>query len=246
MNGSVQQADWRRNALLARLPENEYQKVAARLEPAEYTVRTEIHARHKPIEWVYFPLDAVFSVVESVDEHDQVEVTTIGNDGVVGLAAFLGSVHSPQTTFCQVAGTALRMRVSDLFAVLADDGSLHRMFQLYAQALIAQLSRNVVCNRMHSARQRASRWLLLTHDRVDRERVQLTQEFLAQMLGVRRTTISDIARDLANDGLIRYARGVIEILDRAGLETTSCECYQIIQEQTEEILNSAQQEGTIP
>lgn len=237
MNRTEQDRDWTRNALLARLPQQEYDNLRPRLEAIEYQVRDEIHAWNKPIEYVYFPLDAVFSVVESVDERDQVEVTTIGNDGVVGLSAFLGSITSPQNTFCQVSGTALRLPTSDLSAVLEHNTTLYRLFQLYAQVIIAQLSRNVVCNRLHSATQRASRWLLMTQDRVNRESFQLTQEFLAQMLGVRRATVTDIAHKLANEGLIRYSRGLIRVLDRPGLEATTCECYEIIRQQSEQLLN---------
>lgn len=238
MNGTEPGPDWRRNALLARLPGEEYEKLTDRLELADYKIRDEIHANDKPIEYVHFPLNAVFSVVESVDNRDTVEVTTIGNDGVVGLSAFLGATSSPQTTFCQVSGKALRLPVLELFDVLTDDGSLHRMFQLYAQVVIAQLSRNVVCNRIHSVTQRASRWLLMTQDRVGGESFQLTQEFLAQMLGVRRATVSEVASGLAEDGLIRYSRGLIEILDRPRLEATSCECYEVIRKQAEQLLNS--------
>jgi CRP-like cAMP-binding protein len=168
-----------------------------------------------------------------------VEITTIGNEGVVGMHAFLGAAASPYDTYCQVPGRVLRLPVAELRTFMAADGALHRLFRSYAQVTIAQLSRNVVCHQLHQAEQRAARWLLMTHDRAGADEFTLTQEFLAQMLGVRRMTVSEIASGYQQRGLIRYTRGRITITDRGGLETAACECYRILRDQTHTLLDQA-------
>jgi CRP-like cAMP-binding protein len=194
--------------------------------------------RGEALEAVYFPLDSVASVVERVED-TEVEIVTVGNEGVVGIHTFLGATTSPYDTYCQVPGRVLRLPVAELRSFLAGDGGMHRLFRAHAQVLIAQLSRNVICHQLHLAEQRTARWLLTTHDRAGGDTFTLTQEFLAQMLGLRRMTISETAARFQHQGLIRYSRGRITITDRTGLETTSCDCYRLLRDQTRDLLDAA-------
>jgi CRP-like cAMP-binding protein len=234
-------ADRRRNALLARLPVDEDQRLASQLEPVSLTPRDVVERQGEPLEAVYFPLDVVVSVVESTDTSGEVEITTIGNEGVVGMQAFLGAAASPFNAHCQVPGRALRLGSTELRASLNANATLHQLFRVSAQVTIAQLSRNVICHQLHQAEPRTARWLLMTHDRVGADEFQLTQDFLAQMLGVRRMTVSEVASGFQQRGLIRYTRGRITIIDRAGLEASACECYRILHDQTRTLLDQPPQ-----
>lgn len=220
--------DFQRNAILAQLPAQELERVRARAEVVNMQQRDQIYQSGEPITDVYFPLSCVYSLVALADGRIAVEVATIGHEGMVGLPVFLGTPTSPQAAFCQVSGAAVRLSAADLRAVLSGDGVLHRALNRFTQATMVQVAQNVVCNNNHPADQRAARWLLTTHDRVGRDRFPLTQEFLAQMLGLRRPTVSEIARRLQSAGLIDYRRGLIHLLDRAGLEAMTCQCYEIV------------------
>lgn len=229
-------ADRRRNALLARLPADEDQRLASELEPVALQPRDVLERRGSQLDAVHFPLDMVVSVVDHTGG-SEVEVTTIGNEGVVGMHAFFGVAANPYNTYCQVPGRALRLGVNALRGFLAEDGVLHQLFRVYAQVTIAQLARNVACYQLHQAEPRTARWLLMTHDRVGADEFQLTQDFLAQMLGVRRMTVSEVASGFQHRGLIRYTRGRITITDRAGLEASACECYRVLHDQTRTLLD---------
>jgi CRP-like cAMP-binding protein len=216
------------NFILAALPHDEYARLRDRLEPVECSVRQLIYQTGEPIGHVWFPTTAVLSMVTQVAGEVAVEVATIGREGMAGLPVFLGVTASPNTVFVQVPGVALRLRADQLREVLTGDGALHRQLHRYIQATMVQLAQNVACNRLHGTEERAARWLLMTADRVGSDRFPLTQEFLAQMLGVRRATVSLIAGLLHNAGLISYSRGVITIDDRAGLQAAACDCYSIV------------------
>lgn len=218
----------RRNAILAQLPDSEFGLLRDELELIEAEIRQPVYAPGTSIADVYFPLSAVYSLVASVDERAHVEVATIGHEGMVGLPLFLGASTSPHAAFCQIPGTAVRLAAASLREVLRVDGVLHRTLNRFTQATMVQIAQNVVCNNTHPAPQRAARWLLTTHDRAGRDEFPLTQEFLAQMLGVRRPTVSEIAQCLQADGLIRYSRGIVTIIDRANLERDACACYRIV------------------
>lgn len=221
------------NFILAGLPRGERERIGGRLEIVDMEVRSTIYDAGSPITEVVFPFDSVFSMVAVADDRIVVEVATIGREGMVGLPAFLGAPTSPHPTFCQVAGTAARMSVDALRASLNGDGRLHLALNRLAQATMVQIAQNVVCNSTHTLDQRAARWLLTTHDRVDRDTFSLTQEFLAQMLGVRRPTVSETARRLQAQQLIRYSRGQLTITDRPGLEALSCDCYRVVRSEFE-------------
>jgi CRP-like cAMP-binding protein len=173
-------------------------------------------ARRELIAEVHFPLSSVYSMVALADhQHPQVEVATIGYEGMVGLPLFLGATTSPNTAFAQVAGRAAILSAADFRDFLATDGALHSLLHRYTQTSLVQVSQNVVCNTVHSTEKRAARWLLTTGDRVRCDTFPLTQDFLAQMLGVRRQTVSESASRLQADGLIQYTCGIVTIADRA-------------------------------
>ncbi|WP_159104679.1 Crp/Fnr family transcriptional regulator [Plantactinospora sp. BB1] len=235
-SGAVARTDRQRNFILATIPDPEYAQLHDALTPVELTSRDPIYSTGGAIHDVYFPVTAVLSMIAEVDGEPAVEVATIGREGMSGLPVFLGVGASPNTVFAQVPGRALRLPVERLRDVLSRDGHLHRQLHRYIQATLVQLAQNVACNRMHNSEQRAARWLMMTADRVDAERFPLTQEFLAQMLGVRRATVSLTAGALQEAGLISYSRGVITIRDRAGLEATSCECYRVVREEFDQLM----------
>jgi CRP-like cAMP-binding protein len=221
-----EQADM--NFILAALPAEDYRALSARLRPAELGIKQLLYQAGQPIREVYFPTTAVLSMVCDLDGEASIEVGTVGREGMVGLPVFLGVPASPNTVFAQIPGTALRLPADELRTVLAADGALHRQLHRYIQALMVQLSQNVACNRLHTTEERAARWLLMTADRVGSLQFTLTQEFLAQMLGVRRATVSLTAGLLHNAGLISYRRGLITIDDRDGLQDAACDCYRIL------------------
>jgi CRP-like cAMP-binding protein len=219
------------NAILASLPAEELSRMQPHLEIVEVGTKTMVYDRMRPIECVYFPVNAVFSFVATVDDEVVVEVGTIGKEGMVGLPAFLGSSVSPDSAFSQVAGLAACMEVTDFHAVLRSDGHLHDRLLRYTQAFIVQVAQNTACNRIHTTEERAARWLLTTADRVGAEEFVLTQQFLAQMLGVRRPTVSLTAGILQAAGLITYTRGRVRIVDREQLEQSACDCYAIVRDE---------------
>ncbi|MDV6979290.1 Crp/Fnr family transcriptional regulator [Mycobacterium intracellulare] len=227
----------RRNAILAQLPDREFDalKLHLRVESAE--MKHSAYEPHTPIKDIYFPLSSVFSLVAVADGRVILEVATIGHEGMVGLPVYLGATSSPQAAFCQVPGEAARISVEDFRRALSHDGVLHARLNRFTQATMVQIAQNVVCNSSHPTAARAARWLLTTQDRVGRNEFPLTQEFLAQMLGVHRPTVSEIAQRLQANNLIRYTRGVITIVDRAQLEDIACECYEIVKAEFDDIRN---------
>lgn len=221
--------DARRNLLLGHLPQEEFHRLQAALELVQLESREQLYERGKTIEDVWFPVDAVLSVIATADGEAAIEVATVGYEGMGGLPAFLGTTESPHDTFCQIPGTALRLSVGDLRRFLSADGALHDLLHRYTQATMVQLSQNVACNRLHATEERCARWLLQTRDRAGADDFPLTQEFLAQMLGVHRGTVSLTAGVLQQAGIIRYTRGRITVLDPAALHEAACDCYDIVQ-----------------
>jgi CRP-like cAMP-binding protein len=186
---------------------------------------------------IYFPVDGVISIMTLADDGVWVESATIGNEGMLGIAVFLGTeTWGNSEAIVQVPGSAHAMLADRFRAALASRGKLHELVAGYAQALFAQISQSVVCNGRHSIEQRAARWLLQTSDRMRSERFDLTQEYLAVMLGVRRPSVSVAAQALQEAGLITYSRGSITILDRPGLERVSCGCYDAVRAEYERLV----------
>jgi CRP-like cAMP-binding protein len=199
------------------------------LEPTALAQRQVIYEIDEPISYVYFPQSGVLSVVASANNSEAVEVATVGPEGIGGLPAFLGASRSTMRAFAQIPGDALRMPVDRFGAHCEANVPLRNMLLKYTQAFITQVAQNSACNRLHPVEERCARWILMTHDRVDSERFPLTHDFLAQMLGVRRATVTVAAGALARAGLIEYTRGDVAVLDRAALQEASCECYAIVE-----------------
>ncbi len=196
-----------------------------------------LHEPGRAISEVYFPLLGVVSVLADLGGDEIVETATIGREGMVGISLYLGAAAPTERAVVQVPGRALCMSVEEMREHLTDvNGPLAAMLRRCAQALFTQVSRNAACNRVHITRRRAARWLLTTADRMDSPTFELTQHFLAQMLAVRRTSVSEVARSLAEDGCITYARGVITIRDRPRLQAHACSCYEAIRQATDAAL----------
>lgn len=225
------------NRILAALPPGELARLRSRLTTVVLEQKDSVWQPNQPFQQVYFPLDAVVSVL-AVARGGVVEVGTIGNEGMVGLPAFLGAETSPGMAFCQVPGRAERMPIKSFLREVGRAGAFRRVLHRYTQAFMTQVSQSTLCNRLHSAEQRLARWLLSVADRVGREEFPLTHEFMAQMLGVRRATVTETAGALQRAGLIRYSRGTITIQDRRSLERVACECYRIVRDEFDRLLFS--------
>ncbi len=181
----------------------------------------------QPVDAVYFPLDGVVSLVTPLEDGAIVEVATVGNEGLVGVPVVLGGSLAVRA-ISQVAGRCLTMEVGAFLYELRTKSAFPRLVDSYVQALFSQISQAAACNRLHSNEERLARWLLMSHDRVGADQFFITQEFLAQMLGSRRATVTLSASILQRAGFIRYHRGHVEIVDRLGLESAACECYDVI------------------
>ncbi len=215
------------NRLLMLLPSAERDRLLADAVTVDLIPDQTLQAAGGPVEWAYFPIGAVVSTVSALSDGHVVEVGTTGREGMVGLSLALSDHPLPFRTFCQVAGPARRVAPRALRMELAAGGALKGILDRYAQALLVQVAQTAACNRRHVIEERCARWLLMTQDRVGRDRFGLTQEYLALMLGVRRAGVSGAATRLRKSGSIRYTRGVITVLDRAGLERAACGCYGV-------------------
>lgn len=224
------------NRLLAALPPEEYKRLLPHMETVPLALKQVLYVPNQTIEYVYFPNNGVCSLIVIMEDGSSVEVGTVGNEGMVGIALFLGADRLPSEAFAQVAGNAMRMK-ADVFKREVFPGSpLHNLLQRYTQTLFNQVGQSAACNRLHCVEERCCRWLLMTQDRVGSDRFPLTQEFLAQMLGVRRASVSAIAAKLQKAGFISYSRGIITIVDRKSLETVSCECYKVVKQEFDRLL----------
>lgn len=226
------------NRLLSALPAEEYHRLLPQLEPVTLALGAVVYESGKRLHSVYFPTTSVVSLLYTMADGTTAEMGLTGNDGVVGIALFLGGDTTPNRAVIQVAGGALNMKAKVLQEEFARGGALQHVLLRYTQALITQISQTAVCNRLHRVDQRLCRWLLLCHDRVRSDELRMTQEFIANMLGGRRESVTVAAGRLQDAGLIQYARGHIKIIDRKGLEAAVCECYQIVKTEGERLLGS--------
>jgi len=195
------------------------------------TSRQTVYEANQSIDHVYFPEEGVISLVSKMKNGAMVEIGAVGKEGMVGIPIFLGAKSNPLMAFAQVPGRALRMSTVDFKRELANGAALHQTLHRYTQALFSQLSQSVGCNRLHSIEQRCARWLLMTADRVGKTQFKLTQDFLAQMLGVRRASVNPILQNFQKKGMLHYKQGIMRIENRDTLERTACECYGIIREE---------------
>jgi CRP-like cAMP-binding protein len=222
----------RPNRLLALLPDEERERLEASMRQIPVNTHDMLHRAGEPMTDVYFPLSGVVSLMTPMEDGSAVETATIGYEGMVGIHAFLGGgILGNAQAMGQVAGQALRMNADHFRAEIDSDGKLRQVMLAYTQALFAQISQGVACNGVHSIQERCARWLLETHDRAGSDQFTLTQEFLSDMLGVRRPSVTVAARTLQQAGVIRYERGRINVVDRRALEDASCECYRMIQQE---------------
>src|ERR687887_319626 len=228
------------NRLLRALSPAARQPLLPALELVALGLRERLIEPEVPIPFVYFPLHGVVSLVRTLGDGTQIEVVAIGNEGLIGLPLVLDANTIPLTAFVQIEGEALRMEAEVFGRLLREGtGTLSHLLYRYSQALFNQLAQHLVCNRRHRIAQRCARWLLLTHDRVGRDEFPLTHEFLALMLGVRRASVTEVAGRLQKAGLIHYRLGRMRVLDRAGLEAASCECYGVIKQEYDRLLGPA-------
>jgi CRP-like cAMP-binding protein len=220
------------NRLLDSLPADEQADLAPHLEPVRLELKDLLVEQGKRIDSVYFPLTAVTSLLNLVQDTGGVEIATVGNEGLVGLSLSWGidTFNPREFVQCQVPGDALVMEPETFASKVSQGGELTWLVHRYTQAFVTQIGQQVACNGLHTIEERCARWMLLTHDRVGSDEFPLTQEFLAQMLGVRRPSVTVVAGILQQAGFIRFRRGRITITDRRGLEGASCECYNVLRE----------------
>ena len=225
------------NRLLATLPKNEYKRLLPKLTTVSLVLGEELYEQGDAIKYVYFPNDSIISLLSEVSETSWLEVGMVGNEGMAGLAVFMGVNASSTHGLVQGSGTAMRMSSAAVLIEANRLVSLHRLLHRYSHSLLAQVAQSSACNRFHLVDARLARWLLMTNDRLGVEEFPLTQEFLSNMLGVRREGVSRAAGALQAADLIHYSRGVITLLNRRGLEARSCPCYAIIKAETDAYLN---------
>ena len=217
------------NRLLAVLESDDLQSVTPHLRPVTLNLSQVLYRPGEKLRSVYFPTSSIISLLTDLADGSGLEVGLVGKEGMVGLSAMLGGTET-QVATVQASGGALEMPAEKMRDEFARAGAFQRGLLRYTHALMTQISQSVVCNLRHPIESRLARWLLMYHDRLGRDEFELTQEFIARMLGVRRSGISEVAANLQGRGLISYSRGKIRILDRKGLEEFTCECYQINKE----------------
>jgi CRP-like cAMP-binding protein len=227
------------NRLLAALPGREYKRLLPELEQVTMPFAEVIYEPGERISHVYFPNDSIVSLLAEVADRSTLEVGIVGNEGVAGISVFMGVDASRHRAIVQGFGTAMRLRASVLRKESDRVGPLRRLLHLYAHSLLTQVSQSAACNRFHMVDARLARWLLMTGDRLGTNEFRLTQDFISNMLGVRREGVNKAAGALQKTGLINYSRGRIKILNRAGLEEVSCECYEIIKAESDGYLGKS-------
>ena len=227
------------NRLLSALSRDLQIRLLPRMEKISLPIKQVLYEPGQAIGYAYFPLSGVISLVIALKGGETVEVATVGNEGLAGTPLLLGAERSALKAICQVSGQALKMRADNFRRCLEEHPDFHALVRRYAQGLFDQIAHTTACNHVHSVQARMCRWLLMTHDRVGADEFHLTQEFLAQMLGVRRPSVTVAAGELQRAGLIRYQRGRIRIADRAGLEAGACECYETVRAEFDRLLSQA-------
>ncbi len=218
------------NRILSSLPAEDYECILPDLKAVPLKYRVSLHEPGDKMPYIYFPSTGVISMLTVMEDGNAVEIATIGNEGLADLFTYFGLEESDSRLLIQVPGSAMRME-SDRFREHVEQiPALRELVGYYAVALFALVAQSAACNRMHPMVQRCARWLLMTHDRVDAAEFPMTHDFLSEMLGVRRPSVSVAAEALQAEGLITYHRGKVTVLDRPGLEAASCECYRLIRE----------------
>lgn len=226
------------NRLLAALPEEDFRHLRHHLKRVDLPLGFVLYEAHAAEEWCYFPTTCIVSLLYVMKNGGSAEMAIAGREGVVGIALFMGGDTMPSRAVVQSAGEALRLPAQTLRNQFKRGGKLQQLLLRYTQALITQMMQTAVCNRLHTVEQQLVRWLLLSHDRIDSDELVMTQELMANMLGVRRAGVAKAASQLQARNLIRYWRGHVTILDRPGLEARVCECYAVVQKEFERLLGN--------
>jgi len=226
------------NHLLAALSKPEIDRLTARLELVQLKLGESIYEPGQPLNYAYFPTTSIISLQYVMESGASAEAAGVGNEGMIGVALFLGGNTTPSAAVVQTAGYAYRLERSILKAEFNCAGLMHRLLLRYAQALMTQMFQTAVCNRHHSVEQQLCRWLLFTVDRIPTGELVMTQELVANMLGVRRESVTEAAGSLQSADCIRYRRGHIAVLDRRKLEARVCECYQVVKKELDRLMTN--------
>lgn len=224
------------NHLLACLPEADYQNMLPALEGLSLPLGFVLYEPGGPQQYVYFPTNCIISLLYVLENGASAEIAVTGNEGLVGISLFMGGETTPNRAVVQSAGHAYRLKGAVLKNEFERGGALQHVLLRYTQALITQMTQTAVCNRHHSVDQQLCRWLLLSLDRLEGNELVMTQQLIADMLGVRREGVTQAAGNLQADGLIDYSRGRITVLDRSQLESRVCECYEVVRREYERLL----------
>lgn len=228
-----------RNRLLEMMPSADLAQLRPHLQEVTFEYRMPLYEADRAIKEVFFPVMGVASLVKTMADGFAAEVGTVGNEGVVGVPILLGDAIAPTSVYVQVPGVGLKLHASVLRDLLERSSTSRRLMLHYVHAFFNQVAQSAACNTAHSIDQRCCRWLLMTHDRMQSDDFLLTQEFLAMMLGVRRSSVTEVAQRLKDMGLIEYSRGHVTILDRKRLQTLSCECYSVSKREFDRLLGPA-------
>jgi CRP-like cAMP-binding protein len=229
-------ADPRQNHLLAALPVSEWQRWQSLLEPVPLPLGQVMYESGRTLSHVYFPTTAIVSLLYVMEDGASAEIAVVGNEGVVGVSLFMGGESTPSRAVVQSGGLGFRLRSRAMKDEFERHGPVMHLLLRYTQALITQMAQTAVCNRHHTLDQQLCRWLLLSLDRLAGSELVMTQELIANMLGVRREGVTEGALRLQKLGLIRYARGHITVLNRPGLEARTCECYAVVKKEYDRLL----------
>lgn len=227
----------RDNQILAALPAEEFARLSPHLKLIDMPLGAALYESGDTLRHIYFPTDSIVSLLNIMQDGASAEVAVVGNEGAVGVALFMGGETTPSRAIVQSAGHAYRLAGDQLKREIAHHGELLRILLRYTQALITQMAQTAVCNRHHSVDQQLCRWLLLSLDRLPSSELNMTQELIANMLGVRREGVTVAAGKLQDLEVIRYSRGRITVLDRAKLEQLSCECYEVVRRETDRLMS---------
>lgn len=224
------------NHLLAALPAMEWQRWQPQLELVDLRLGQVLYEAGGKMSYVYFPIDAIVSLLTVLEDGDSAEIAVVGNEGIVGVSLFMGGETTPSRAVVQSAGRSVRLRAHVLKTEFSTSPAVMHLLLRYTQALITQMTQTAACNRHHSLDEQLCRWLLLSLDRLHVNQLIMTQELIANMLGVRREGVTEAAGRLQRAGLISYTRGKINVLDRTGLEQRSCECYAVVKKEYDRLL----------
>jgi len=228
--------DPKQNHLLAALPAADWRRWLPLLEAVEMPLGQVLYEAGNTLSHVYFPTNAIVSLLYVMENGASAEIAVVGNEGIVGISLFMGGESTPSRAVVQSAGQGYRLQAQAIKDEFSRSGAVMHLLLRYTQALITQMAQTAVCNRHHSLDQQLCRWLLLSLDRLQGSELVMTQELIANMLGVRREGVTEGALKLQQAGLIRYSRGRISVLDRAGLESRTCECYAVVKKEYDRLL----------